>query len=226
MQSNLSSCIEPHYLEVEESGLSTTQNFYHHLDNRGVEDAYRQEGWRVPYLNSGKWQRPLWASANGPRSMPFSVGLIMAASRRTTNSNPSLDTRVTYLLSSAVLLLSILHVGKARTGAEICVVCVGVEQKRAESWGLQTKKKFARTEILLHTLHECQGDWGNWCHSIVIIHEQDDARSILMLGTSFFVHPQSAVLRVINFLNKGERAAALGSKKAKMNARKKEDPCR
>lgn len=44
MQSNLSSCIEPHYLEVEESGLSTTQNFYHHLDNRGVEDAYRQEG--------------------------------------------------------------------------------------------------------------------------------------------------------------------------------------
>ena len=38
-------------------------------------------------------------------SMPLMMGLTMAASRSTTNSKPSAETRVTYLLAAAVVAM-------------------------------------------------------------------------------------------------------------------------
>ncbi|KAL1840915.1 hypothetical protein VTJ49DRAFT_7613 [Mycothermus thermophilus] len=59
----------------------------------------------LTYLISGNVQRFVWASTKGLRNMPLMVGLTRAASASTTNSNPSLDTRVRYLfsLSSAMV---------------------------------------------------------------------------------------------------------------------------
>lgn len=65
------------------------------------------------YLISGNSQRPVLLSAKGLRSMPLMVGLMRVASRRTTNSNPSAEISVTYLLGAASPpLVAILMVGK------------------------------------------------------------------------------------------------------------------
>ena len=53
------------------------------------------------YLISGNSHRPVLASAKGFRSMPLIVGLMSVASRRTTNSKPSAEMSVTYLLVAA-----------------------------------------------------------------------------------------------------------------------------
>lgn len=76
---------------------------------------------RVSYLISGKVHRPVFASVKGPRNMPLMVGLTSVASRRTTNSNPSPETRVTYLLgaSSARAILVLLCVEGERLVSEI-----------------------------------------------------------------------------------------------------------
>src|SRR4051794_9326292 len=71
-----------------------------------------------PYLISGKVQRPVRASAKWPRSMPFMVGLTRVASRRATNSKPSLETSVTYSLSA---MLSSSLVWGRRLG-EVCLL--------------------------------------------------------------------------------------------------------
>lgn len=69
------------------------------MEKRGKEEKKEEAGegnvMAHPYLISGKLHRPVRASLNGPRSMPLMVGLTRVASRRTTNSKPSLETSVT-----------------------------------------------------------------------------------------------------------------------------------
>lgn len=71
------------------------------------------------------WARPLGLAKGNVSihallgsSMPLMIGLIMVASRSTTNSKPSPDTRVTYLLGVCVVAMLRRWVGCSGNGVE------------------------------------------------------------------------------------------------------------